>query len=128
MTFALLLGGVSLALMGAATEAMTYLLAWVALGASMAGLLYEPALTVITAHLGAHYRWGRLADIPPTKFQSQPTGNNRASRLGPALMEGRPAPSPFTTIPAHLAAPLVVRQPGVRTTSWVQGVTVTMTR
>lgn len=58
MTLASLLGGAALALMGVASDKATYLLAWVALGAAMAGLLYEAAFAVVTAHFGAQYRRG----------------------------------------------------------------------
>lgn len=58
MTGASLLGGAALAAMGLATEPAFYLAAWVALGAAMSGLLYEPAFAVIMSHFGGRYRKG----------------------------------------------------------------------
>lgn len=58
MAAASLLGGFSLVLMGLGSSPGLYLVAWVLLGAAMAGALYEPAFAVVTAAFGASYRKG----------------------------------------------------------------------
>lgn len=58
MTFASLVGGLALAALGAFPHPAAYIAAWMVLGAAMAGLLYEPAFAVVTAHFGAAYRRG----------------------------------------------------------------------
>lgn len=58
MAVASVLGGVALALMGLATTPVLYLLAWLILGAAMAGTLYDPAFAVVTAAFGENYRRG----------------------------------------------------------------------
>lgn len=58
MTLASLLGGLALAALGAFPQPSAYLAAWMVLGAAMAGLLYEPAFAVVTAHFGGAYRRG----------------------------------------------------------------------
>lgn len=58
MTTASALGGGALILMGLAPDRMLYFVAWLMLGASMAGLLYDAAFAVITQTFGADYRRG----------------------------------------------------------------------
>lgn len=58
MAVASALGGLALALMGLATTPVAYSVAWIALGAAMAGMLYDPAFAVITAAFGQEYRRG----------------------------------------------------------------------
>ncbi len=58
MTLASALGGSGLILMGLATDSALYVLAWLMLGASMAGLLYDAAFAVVTQEFGSHYRRG----------------------------------------------------------------------
>lgn len=58
MTVASLTGAAALALMASAHSPAVYLAAWLALGVSMAGTLYEPAFAVVTAAYGANYRRG----------------------------------------------------------------------
>jgi len=58
MTWASLVGGLALAAMGAFPQPAAYIAAWMVLGAAMAGLLYEPAFAVVTAHFGPAYRRG----------------------------------------------------------------------
>lgn len=58
MTWASLIGGLALAAMGAFPRPAAYVAAWMVLGAAMAGLLYEPAFAVVTAHFGEAYRRG----------------------------------------------------------------------
>lgn len=58
MAAASALGGAALMLMGAVPHPLVYGVAWVGLGAAMAGMLYDPAFAVITAAFGAEYRRG----------------------------------------------------------------------
>lgn len=52
------LGGAALVLMGAWPHPVAYVVAWIALGAAMAGVLYDSAFAVITAAFGSEYRRG----------------------------------------------------------------------
>lgn len=54
MTAASVAGGLALALIGLNPAPAGYLLAWVLLGAAMAGLLYEPAFAVVIERFGVH--------------------------------------------------------------------------
>lgn len=56
MALAAGVGGAALALMGAVTDPLVYVIAWIALGAGMAGMLYDSAFAVVTAAFGADYR------------------------------------------------------------------------
>ena len=58
MTVASVLGGGALAMIGATSSKGVFLVGWTLLGASMAGLLYEPAFAVVVEHFGARYRRG----------------------------------------------------------------------
>lgn len=58
MTLASGVGGAALVLMGAWQHPIVYLVAWAALGAAMAGMLYDSAFAVVTDAFGAHYRRG----------------------------------------------------------------------
>lgn len=58
MTLAAFVGGLSLIAMGAFPQRAVYMAAWMMLGTAMAGVLYEPAFAVVTAHFGAAYRRG----------------------------------------------------------------------
>lgn len=58
MTSASLVGALALALMAASHHPWVYLVAWVLLGAAMAGALYEPAFAVVTKAFAADYRRG----------------------------------------------------------------------
>jgi MFS family permease len=58
MTAGSIAGAIALILMGSAITPAAYLVAWVLLGAAMAGSLYDPAFAVITATFGAHFRRG----------------------------------------------------------------------
>jgi MFS family permease len=58
MATASLLGAGALALMATAGSPPAYLLAWLLLGAAMAGSLYDPAFAVVTAAFGPNYRRG----------------------------------------------------------------------
>ncbi len=52
------LGGVALVLMGAVVDPVVYVLAWLLLGAAMAGMLYDAAFAVVTQAFGQEYRRG----------------------------------------------------------------------
>lgn len=52
------LGGVALTLMGLFPDRIVYVVAWLMLGAAMAGTLYDSAFAVITRAFGAEYRRG----------------------------------------------------------------------
>lgn len=52
------LGGVALVLLGTVSTPLLYLIAWVLLGAAMAGALYEPAFAAVTQAFGPEYRRG----------------------------------------------------------------------
>lgn len=56
MTLASAIGGVALMMMGVWTHPVAYLCGWIAIGAAMAGVLYEPAFAVVTAAFGSEYR------------------------------------------------------------------------
>jgi MFS family permease len=58
MATASAVGGAALVVMGAVPHPIVYLLAWLCVGAALAGLLYEPAFAVVTAAFGAQYRRG----------------------------------------------------------------------
>jgi len=58
MTSASVAGGLALALIGLTTAPAGYMLAWMLLGAAMAGLLYEPAFAVVMSRFGSHYHRG----------------------------------------------------------------------
>ncbi|RBP38639.1 MFS transporter [Roseimicrobium gellanilyticum] len=58
MSVGSLVGGLALMLMGTCIHPAAYLLSWIALGMSMAALLYEPAFAVVTTEFGPHYRNG----------------------------------------------------------------------
>ncbi len=58
MTAASGLGGFALASIGLSTSPPGYFLAWVVLGAAMAGVLYEPAFAVVAERFGAAHRRG----------------------------------------------------------------------
>jgi MFS family permease len=58
MTAASALGGGALILMGLAPDRTLYVVAWLMLGASMAGMLYDAAFAVVTQTFGADYRRG----------------------------------------------------------------------
>lgn len=58
MTLASAAGSAALVLMGTTSTPVAYLGAWILLGASMAGLLYDSAFAVVTAAFGEHYRRG----------------------------------------------------------------------
>lgn len=58
MAAASALGGFALIAMGAWRHPLGYLAAWLALGAAMAGILYDSAFAVVTAAFGAEYRRG----------------------------------------------------------------------
>ncbi|MFZ5495819.1 MAG: MFS transporter [Verrucomicrobiota bacterium] len=58
MTLTSVVGGGALALIGFASTPGIYLVAWILLGAAMAGVLYEPAFAVVTAYFGPYYRRG----------------------------------------------------------------------
>ncbi len=52
------MGGAGLILMGAWPHPAAYIVAWLLLGAALAGMLYDSAFAVVTAAFGAHYRRG----------------------------------------------------------------------
>ena len=52
------MGGAGLVLMGAWPHPVAYVMAWLLLGAALAGMLYDSAFAVVTAAFGAHYRRG----------------------------------------------------------------------
>ena len=58
MTLASAIGGAALVLMGSVVDPVAYQIAWLLLGAAMAGLLYDSAFAVITAAFGPEYRRG----------------------------------------------------------------------
>lgn len=58
MTLASAAGGTALIVMGLVPDPVAYYGAWLLLGASMAGLLYDSAFAVITHAFGAQYRRG----------------------------------------------------------------------
>lgn len=58
MTGASALGGAALIVMGVWPHPAVYVAAWLALGAAMAGLLYDAAFAVVTAAFGSEYRRG----------------------------------------------------------------------
>jgi MFS family permease len=58
MTLAAMAGGGALAVIGLTDARTLYLLAWLVLGAAMAGLLYEPAFAVVVEKFGPDYRRG----------------------------------------------------------------------
>ena len=58
MTLGSLLGGVAFASFGWVQEAWQFYLAWVAVGAAMAALLYEPAFAAVIQAFGSRFRKG----------------------------------------------------------------------
>lgn len=58
MTWGSLAGGIALILMGSFVHPSIYMVSWIAIGASMATLLYEPAFSVITNAFRSDYRQG----------------------------------------------------------------------
>lgn len=58
MTLSAGVGGAALVLMGAVPHPVAYQIAWLLLGAAMAGMLYDPAFAVVTAAFGEQYRRG----------------------------------------------------------------------
>lgn len=58
MATASALGGLALILMGAVPAQPVYLVAWLILGAAMAGMLYDSAFAVVTRAFGSDYRRG----------------------------------------------------------------------
>lgn len=58
MTLGSLVGGLALILMGTWVNPVVYVACWIALGAGMAALLYEPAFAVITVAFHSHYKRG----------------------------------------------------------------------
>lgn len=52
------LGGAALGLMGTVVNPIAYVVAWLLLGAAMAGMLYDAAFAVVTQAFGAQYRRG----------------------------------------------------------------------
>src|SRR5688572_1082368 len=58
MSSASALGGAALVLMGTVTHPVAYQVAWLLLGVSMAGMLYDSAFAVVTAAFGAQFRKG----------------------------------------------------------------------
>ena len=112
MTLTSFAGGGALALMGFATQPPIYLAAWLLLGAAMAGVLYEPAFAVITAHFGPHYRRGitlvtlvgglaSTAFIPLTQFAVDRLGWRDALISLGVLQTMACTPLYFWGIPRH---------------------------
>jgi len=58
MTSASVAGGLALVLIALTTVPVGYIVAWMLLGAAMAGLLYEPAFAVVMSRFGSHYHRG----------------------------------------------------------------------
>ncbi len=58
MTLASAAGGGALVTLGLTSSPTVYLGAWLVLGSSLAGALYDPAFAVVTAAFGPHYRRG----------------------------------------------------------------------
>lgn len=58
MTAAAALGGIALMVMGLWPQRVLYLIAWLMVGAAMAGILYDSAFAVVTRAFGAEYRRG----------------------------------------------------------------------
>ena len=58
MTLASAAGGGALVTLGLTDSPALYLGAWLVLGSSLAGALYDPAFAVVTAAFGPHYRRG----------------------------------------------------------------------
>jgi MFS family permease len=58
MAVAAMLGGLAFITLGLTASPALYLAAWIAIGAAMAGLLYDPAFAMVTTAFGEHYRRG----------------------------------------------------------------------
>jgi MFS family permease len=79
------LGGVAFIGLGLTPSPAFYIGAWIAIGAAMAGLLYDPAFAMITTAFGEHYRRGitlitLVAGLASTVFI--PLSQFLVSRLG----------------------------------------------